>query len=105
LAIGTEWGKEGANSVANGKPGDARTQLLNLADSFETEDDRRIPDNHRVRDTCSMVRISEIDADGCAAKAYLATRGRPDLYLLPHEVFGWAFLVDDRRHSHYAYLR
>jgi hypothetical protein len=105
LAIGAEWRKEGANSVADGKPGNARTQLLNLANSFETEDDRRIADDHRVRDARSMVRISEIDADGRAAKTYLAARGRSDLYLLPHEVFGWAFLVDYRRHSHCAFLR
>jgi len=51
-----------------------------------------------------MVRISEIHADGRAAKTYLATRGRPDLDLLPHEVVGCAFLVDYRRHSHDAFL-
>jgi hypothetical protein len=104
LAIGAEWGKEGANPFADGKPGDARTQLLDLANSFETEDDRRIADDHRVRDTCSMVRISQIDADSRAAKTYLATRGRPDLDLLPHEVLGSAFFVDYRRHSHDAFL-
>jgi len=57
-----------------------------------------------VRDTCSMVRISEIHADGRAAKTYLATLGRPDLDLLPHEVVGCAFLVDYRRHSHDAFF-
>src|SRR5258708_35987929 len=46
-----------------------------------------------------MVRISEIHADSCATKTYLATLGRPDLDLLPHEVVGCAFLVDYRRHS------
>jgi hypothetical protein len=51
-----------------------------------------------------MVRISEIHADGRAAKTYLAARGRPDLDLLPHEVVGCAFLVDYRRHSHDAFL-
>jgi hypothetical protein len=65
---------------------------------------RRIADDHRVRDTCSMVRISEVHADGRAAKTYLATPGRPDLDLLPHEVVGCAFLVDYRRHSHDAFL-
>jgi hypothetical protein len=75
LTIGAEWGEAGANSFADGEPGDARTQLLDLADSFETEDNRRIADDHRVRDTCSMVRVSEIHADGCAAKTYLATLG------------------------------
>src|SRR5215471_19674331 len=49
-----------------------------------------------------MVRISEIHADGGAAKTYLATLGSPDLDLLPHEVVGRAFLVDYRRHSHDA---
>jgi hypothetical protein len=104
LTIGAEWGKAGANSFADGESGDARTQLLDLANSFETDDDRRIADDHRVRDTCSMVRISEIHADGRAAKTYLATPGRPDLDLLPHEVVGCAFLVDYRRHSHDAFL-
>jgi hypothetical protein len=47
-----------------------------------------------------MVRISEIHADGRAAKTYLAMLGRPDLDLLPHEVVRRAFLVDHRRHSH-----
>jgi hypothetical protein len=51
-----------------------------------------------------MVRISEIHADGRAAKTYLATLGRPDLDLLPHEVVGCAFLVDYRRHSHDAFF-
>src|SRR5712691_5507424 len=104
LAIGAEWGKAGANSFADGEPGDARTQLIDHANSFETDDNRRIADGHRVRDTCSMVRISEIHADGRAAKTYLATLGRPDLDLLPHEVVGCAFLVDYRRHSHDAFL-
>jgi hypothetical protein len=104
LTIGADWGKAGANSFADGEPGDARTQLLDLANSFETDDNRRIADDHWVRDTCSMVRISEIHADGRAAKTYLATRGRPDLDLLPHEVVGCAFLVDYRRHSHDAFL-
>src|SRR5262249_45876266 len=104
LAVGAEWGKEGANSFADGESGDARTQLLDLANSFETEDNRRIANDHRVRDTCSMVRISEIHADGRAAKTYLATLGRSDLDLLPHEVVGRAFLVDYRRHSHDAFL-
>src|SRR5262249_44888455 len=49
-----------------------------------------------------MVRISEIHADGRAAKTYLATLGSPDVDLLPHEVVGCAFLVDYRRHSHGA---
>src|SRR5687767_12649925 len=86
----------------NGESGDAGTQLLDLANSFETEDNRRIADDHRVRDTCAMVRISEVDADGPAAKTDLATLGRPDLDLLPHEVVGCAFPVDYRRHSHDA---
>src|SRR4051812_10236185 len=51
-----------------------------------------------------MVRISEIHADGRAAKTYLAALGRPDLDLLPHEVVGCAFLVDYRRHCHEALL-
>src|SRR6185436_7871655 len=89
---------------ADGEPGDARTQLLDLANSFETEDNRWIADDHRMRDTCSMVRISEIHADGRASKTYLATLGRPDLDLLPHEVVGCAFLVDYHRHSHDAFL-
>jgi hypothetical protein len=104
LTIGADWGKAGANSFADGEPGDARTQLLDLANSFETDDNRRIADDHRVRDTCPMVRISEIHADGRAAKTYLATHGRPDLDLLPHEIVGCAFLVDYRRHSHDAFL-
>ena len=91
LTIGTERGKAGANSFADGEPGDARTQLLDLANSFEAEDNRRIADDHGVRDTGSMVRISEIHADGRAAKTYLATLGRPELDLLPHEVVGCAF--------------
>src|SRR5262249_674826 len=69
---GGEGGKAGANAFADGEPGDARTQLLDLATPFETEDNRRIADDHRVRDTCSMVRISEIHADRRAAKTYLA---------------------------------
>src|SRR6201997_4498209 len=89
---------------ADGEPGDARTQLLDLANSFETDDNRRIADDHRVRDTCSMVRISEIHADSPAAKTYLAKLGSPDLDLLPHKVVGCAFLVDYRRHSHDAFL-
>src|SRR5215469_2435590 len=104
LTIGTEWGKAGANSFADGELRDVRTQLLDLANSFETDDNRRIADDHRVRDTCSMVGISEIHADGRAAKTYLATLGRPDLNLLPHEVVGCAFLVDYCRHSHDAFL-
>src|SRR5260221_12976325 len=104
LTIGAEWGKAGANSFADREPGDARTQLLDLANSFETDDNRRIAHDHRVRDTCSMVRVSEIHADGRAAKTYLAAPGRPDLNLLPHEVVGCAFLVDYRRHSHDAFL-
>src|SRR5262249_5020641 len=104
LTIRAEWGKAGANSFADGEPGDARTQLLDLTNSFETEDKRRIADNHRVRDACSMVRISEIDADGRAAETYLATLGNSDLDLLPHEVVGCAFLVDYRRHRHDAFL-
>ncbi len=51
-----------------------------------------------------MVRISEIHADGCAAKTYLVTLGNSDLDLLPHEVVGCAFLVDYRRHCHDAFL-
>ena len=51
-----------------------------------------------------MVRISEIHADGRAAKTYLATLGSPDLDLLPHEIVGCAFLVDYRRHSQDAFL-
>src|SRR6516165_1937373 len=104
LTIGAEWGKAGANSFADGEPGDARIQLLDHANSFETEDNRWIADNHRVRDTCSIVRISEIHADGRAAKTYLATRGNPHFDLLPHEVVGCAFLVDYRRHPHDAFL-
>src|SRR5262249_6946790 len=102
LTIGAEWGKAGTNSFADGEPGDARPQLLDLADSFKTEDNRRIANDHRVRDTCSMVRISEIHADGGAAKTYLATLGSPDLDLLPREIVGRAFLIDYRRHSHDA---
>src|SRR5262249_27885281 len=102
LTVGAERGKAGANSFADGEPGDARTQLFDLANCFETEDNRRIADDHRVRDTCSMVRISEINAYSRAAKTYLATFGNPDVGLLPHEVVGWAFLVDYRRHSHDA---
>jgi hypothetical protein len=104
LTVRAEWGKAGANSFADGEPGDARTQLLDLANSFETKDNRRIADNRRVRDTCSMVRISEIHADGRAAKTYLTGPGSPDLDLLPHEVVGCAFPVDYRRHSHDAFL-
>src|SRR5207247_471367 len=51
-----------------------------------------------------MVRVSEIHANGRAAKTYLAAPGRPDLDLLPHEVVRCAFLVDYRRHSHDAFL-
>src|SRR3954454_4079131 len=79
LTIGAEWGKAGANSFADREPGDARTQLLDLANSLETDDNRRIAHDHRVRDTCSMVRVSEIHADGRAAKTYLAPLGRPDI--------------------------
>src|SRR6516164_1773501 len=104
LTIGAEWGKAGANSLADGEPGDARTQLLDLPNSFETDDNRRIADDHRVRDTCSMIRISKIHADGRAAKTYLTGPGSPDLDLFPHEVVGCAFLVDYRRHSHGAFL-
>src|SRR5262249_17472991 len=104
LTVGAEWRKARANSFADGEPGDARPQLLDLANSFETDDNRRIADDHRVRDTCSMVRIGKIHADGGTAKTYLATLGRPDLGLLPHEVVGCAFLVDYRRHSHDAIL-
>jgi hypothetical protein len=50
-----------------------------------------------------MIRISEIHADGLVAKTHLATLGNPDLDLLPHEVVGWTFLVDYRRHSHDAF--
>ena len=73
------------------EPGDARTQLLDLANSFETDDNGRIAHDHRVRDTCSMVRVSKIHADGPAAKTHVALLGRPDLDLLPHEVIGCAF--------------
>jgi hypothetical protein len=104
LTIGAEWGKAGANSFADGESGDARTQLLDLADSFKTEDNRRIADDHRVRDTCSMVRISEIHTDGRAAKTYLAALGGRDFDLVPHKVIGSAFLADYRRHSHDAFL-
>ncbi len=51
-----------------------------------------------------MIRISEIHADGRAAKTYLAAPGSPDLDLLPNEVVGCAFLVDYRRHSHDVFL-
>src|SRR5262249_4383725 len=102
LTIGAEWGKAGANSFADGEPRDARTQLLDLANPFEPKDHGRIADDHWVRDTCSMVRISEIHADRRAAKTYLAGPGRPELDLFPHEVVGGAFLVDYRRHSHDA---
>src|SRR5262245_62454391 len=94
LTIGAERGKAGANSFADGEPGDARTQLLDLANPFETEDNRRIADDHRVRDTCSMVRISKIHADGRAARTYLDTIGTPDVGLLAPDVVGWALLVD-----------
>src|SRR5215831_11049790 len=104
LTIGAEWRKAGANSFADNEPGDASTQLLDLANSFETNDNRRIADDHRVRDTCPMVRISEIHADGGAAKTYLAAPGSPDLDLLPYEIVGCAFLVDYRCHSHKAFL-
>src|SRR5207237_9909439 len=72
--------------------------------SSQTDDILRIAADHRVRDTCSMVRVSEIHADGRAAKTYLAAPARPDLDLLPHEVVRCAFLVDYRRHSHDAFL-
>ena len=85
-------GEGRCNSFANGEPGDARTQLLDLANSFETEDNRRIADDHRVRDTCTMVRISKIHADRRAAKTYLATLGSPDLDLLPPKFSGAPFL-------------
>src|SRR5262249_22310375 len=104
LTVRAEWGKAGADSFADGEPGDARTQLLDLTNAFETEDHWRIAYDHRVRDTCSMVRVGEIHADGRAAKTYLAVLGSPDLDLLPHEVVGCAFLVDDRSHSHDAFL-
>src|SRR5262245_51764116 len=68
LTIGAEWGKAGANSFADREPGDARTQFLDLANSFETDDNRRVAHDHRVRDTCSMVRVSGIHADSRAAK-------------------------------------
>src|SRR5262245_261828 len=103
LTVGAERGKAGANSFADGEAGDARAQLLDLANSFEPEDNWRLADDHRMRDTCSMVRISEIHAYSRAAKTYLATLGNPDLDLLPHEVVGWAFLVDYGRHSHDAF--
>jgi hypothetical protein len=51
-----------------------------------------------------MVGISEIHADGRAAKTHLTTPGRSDLDLLPHEVVGCAFLVDYRCHSQDAFL-
>src|SRR5207244_12980462 len=89
---------------ADRESGDARTQLLDLANSFETDDNRRIAHDHRVRDTCSMVCVSEIHAHGRAAKTYLAAPGRPDLDLLPHEVVGCACLVDYRRHSNDAFF-
>src|SRR5262249_45277436 len=104
LTVGAERGKAGANSFADGEAGDARAQLLDLANSFEPEDNWRLADDHRMRDTCSMVRISEIHAYSRAAKTYLAALGTLDLDLLPHEVVGWAFLVDDRRHCHDAFL-
>src|SRR6267154_1075701 len=68
LTIGAERGKAGANSLTDREPGNVRTQLLDFANSFETEDKRRIADNHWVWDTCSMVRIRKIYADGRAAK-------------------------------------
>ena len=52
----------------------------------------------------AFTRISEIHAYSRAAKTYLATLGNPDLDLLPHEVVGWAFLVDYRRHCRDAFL-
>jgi hypothetical protein len=51
-----------------------------------------------------MVRISEVHADGRAAKTYLATLRSPDLDLLPDEVVGCSFLVDYRPHPHDAFL-
>src|SRR5262249_13348466 len=103
LTIGAERGKAGANSFADGEPGDPGTQLLDLANPFEAEDNRRIADGHWVRDTCAMVGISEIHPYGRAAKTDLATFGRPDLDLLPHEAVGWALLVNYVCHSHDAY--
>ncbi len=103
LTIGAEWGKAGANSFTDGEPGDAWTQLLDLANSFETKDKRRIADDHRVWNTCSMVRVGEIHADRRAAKTHLPMLGRSDLDLLPHKVVGCAFLVDYRRHYHDAF--
>src|SRR4029077_17377058 len=104
LTIGAEWGKAGANSFADREHGGAKTQLLDLANSFETDDNRRIAHDHRVWDTRSMVRVGEIHTDGRAAKTYLAPPGSPALDLLPHEVVGCAFFVDSRRHSHDAFL-
>src|SRR5262249_9653350 len=75
-----------------------------VAFSFETGDNRRIINYHRVQDTCSMVRISAIRAVGRAETTYLATLGTPELHLFPHALVGASFLVDYPRHSHDAFL-
>ena len=75
-----------------------------LAQAAITEDDRCIADYHRVWDTRSMVRIGKIHTDSFAAKTDLAMLWSPDLDLLPPEVVGCAFLVNDRRHCHDAFL-
>src|SRR5688572_10907219 len=81
LTVGAHRGKAGAHSLANGEPVNARTQLLDLADALETEDHRRIADDHRMRNARAMVRIGEVHADGPAAKPDLATPGRADVDL------------------------
>jgi hypothetical protein len=79
-------------------------QCLDLSNAFEAKNNWRIADDHRMRDTGSMIGISEIYANGDAAKTYLPVPGGPDVDLLPHEVVGCAFLVNDSRHSHDAFL-
>src|SRR5215467_7843121 len=103
LSVRPERRKAGANPFADGEPGDAGTQLLDLGDPFEAEDKRRIARGHRVRNTCPVIRIGEIHADGHRTETHLATPGRADLDVFPHEVVGWALPVNYRCHSHAAY--
>src|SRR5215471_10504949 len=92
LTIGAEWGKAGANAFADGESGDAGAQRLDLSNAFEAKNNWRIADDHRMRDTGSMIGIGEIYANGGAAKTYLPVPRGPDVDLLPHEVVGCAFL-------------
>ena len=97
----TELGKAFRDSFADGKAADARTHLLDLANSFETEDDRRIADDHRGRDTCALVRISEMHATGVLRRR-TGPRSGAQHWVSPHEVLGYAFFAASPRPHRYA---